>query len=62
MLKLKYHVQVISKCLFFYSHKKYHSLPGISEKVHITAKFEKTGFGKYVGSRVSAFSIICVFI
>ena len=36
-----------SESLFFYSHKKSHSLPRISEKVHITAKFQKTEFDKY---------------
>ena len=35
------------KSLYFYCHKKCHSLPGISEKVHITVKFQKTDIDKY---------------
>ena len=38
---------VFSKSLYFYSHIKCHSSPGISEKVHIRAKFQKTEFDKY---------------
>ena len=39
-----------SKSLFFYSHKKCNSLPGISDNMHITAKFQKTEFDKYAAS------------
>ena len=46
-----------SKSLYFKSHKKYSSLPGISEKVHIKVKFQKTEFDKYDTSGVNAFSI-----
>ena len=49
-----------SKSLFFYSHKKCHSLPGISDNMHITAKFQKTEFDKYATSGVSAFIITSI--
>ena len=51
-----------SKSLFFYSHKKCHRLSGISDKVHITAKFQKTEFDKYATSRVSTFSITSTYL
>ena len=38
---------VLTKSLYFYGHKKCHSLPGISRKVYITAKFLKIEFDKY---------------
>ena len=41
-----------SKRLFFFSHNKCHSLSGISEKVHIRAKFQKTEFDNYVTNGV----------
>ena len=44
---LKYPIDfkvAFSKSLYFYSHIKNHRLPEISEKVHITAKFQKTVF------------------
>ena len=46
-----------SKSLYFYSHKKSHSLSRISEKAHITTKSQKTESDKYSASGVSAFSI-----
>ena len=46
-----------SKSLYFCSHKKGHSLLEISEKVQITATFQKTKFHKYATSGVNAFSI-----
>ena len=49
-----------SESLFFYSHKKCNSLPGISDNMHITAKFQKTEFDKYAASWVSAFSITSI--
>ena len=45
------------KSLFYYSRKKCHSLLGISGKLHIKVKFQKTEFDKYAASGVSAFSI-----
>ena len=48
-----------SSRLYFYSHKKCHSLPGISEKQYIKANFQKTGFVKYT-SRLSAFSFTSI--
>ena len=57
---LKYSVDftvAFSKSLFFYSHKKYHSLSEISEKVHITAKFQKAAT-----SGVSASSITSIYL
>ena len=44
------------KSLYFYCHKKCHSLPGISEKVHITVKFQKTDIDKYASGH--AFFIV----
>ena len=49
-------------CLYFFSHKRFHSLPGISEKVHIKAKFQKTELDKYDTSGVSAFSITSIYL
>ena len=46
---LKYSIDftvAFSKSLSFCSQKKCHDLLGISEKVHITAKFQKTEFDK----------------
>ena len=51
-----------SESLCFYSHKKCHSLPGISEKVPIKAKFQKTEFDKYATSGISACSIIFIYL
>ena len=42
------------KSLFFYSHKECNSLPGIYEKVHSTAKFQKIEFDKYTTNKDSA--------
>ena len=59
-MSLKYSIDftvVFSKSLYLYSHKKCHSLPGISEKGHNTAKLQKTEFDKYSTSGVIAFSI-----
>ena len=50
-----------SSHLYFYSHKKGHSLPGISEKKHIKANFQKTEFVKYT-SRVCAFSFTSIYL
>ena len=58
-MNLKYSISfttAFSRSLYFYSHEKYHSLPGISEKIHITAKLQKTEFDKYATSGVIAFS------
>ena len=46
-----------SKSLYFYSHKKCHSLPRVSKKVDITTKFQKTELDKYAASGVAVFSI-----
>ena len=51
-----------SKSLFFYSHKKCNSLSGISEKMYITAKFQKTEFDIYATSRGSTFSITSIYL
>ena len=51
-----------SKSLLYYSHKKCHSLSGISEKVHIKAKFHKTEFDKHGTSGVSAFSLTTIYL
>ena len=45
-----------SKSLYFYSHKKCHSLLGISEKAHVKVNFQKTEFDKYAASGASFFS------
>ena len=50
-----------SKSLYLYSHKKCHSLLGISEKVHVKANFQKTEFDKYAASGASTFSSACVY-
>ena len=53
---LKYSIDftvVLSKSLYLNSHKKCRSLPGISEKVHITAKFQKNEFDKHAVSTVT---------
>ena len=39
-----------------------HSLPGKSEKMHITAKFQKTAFDKYATNDVGAFSITFIYL
>ena len=60
---LKYSINftiAFSKSLCFSSHKKCHNLPEISEKVQITARFQKTEFDKYATSRVSAFSLTSI--
>ena len=55
------------KSLFAFSHKKCHSLSGISEKVQkrcffrITAEFQKTELDKYATSGVSVFSITSIY-
>ena len=57
---LKYFVNftvAFSTSLCFYNRKKCHSLLGISEKVHITAKFQKNKYDKYAISGVGTFSI-----
>ena len=46
----------------FLRHNKYHSLPEISEKVHITAKFQRTKFDKNAKSGVNAFSITSIYL
>ena len=51
-----------SKSLYFYSHEKCHSLPAISEKVHIKAEFQKTQFDKYDSSGVSDFSVTSIYL
>ena len=51
-----------SKSLYFYSHKKCHSLPGISEEFHITAKIQKTELDKYATGRVCAFTITSIYL
>ena len=43
-----------------YSHRKCHSLPEILEKVHITAKSQKTDIDKYATSANIAFSITTI--
>ena len=50
-----------SKSLYLYSHKKCHSLLGISEKVYVKANFQKTEFDKYAASGASTFSSACVY-
>ena len=57
---LKYSINftiAFSKSLKLY---QCHNLPGISEKVQITARFQKTEFDKYATSRVSAFSLTSI--
>ena len=56
-----YFIVAFSKTLHVYSYKKYHSLMGIFEKVHITAKFQKTEFDKYATSGVIAFGVASIF-
>ena len=51
-----------SGSLSFYGYKNCHSLPGISEKVHITAKFQKTEFDKYATRGVGAFSMTSIYV
>ena len=61
----KYYMEftvAVSKSLFFYSHKKCHSLSGISEKVYIIVKFQKTEFDNYATSRVSTLSITSIYL
>ena len=65
LMGLKYCINftvLFSKRLYFYSHKKCHSLPGISEKLHITTKSQKAEFDKYAFSEVSDFSITSIYI
>ena len=38
--------------MYFYSYKKCHALLGISEKLYISAKFQKTEFNEYATSAV----------
>lgn len=47
------------KSLHLYIHKKCHRLPRISEKVHITVKFQKTEMDKDATSGARAFNITC---
>ena len=59
-MSLKYFIDFTVACfksLYLYNHKKCHSLPRISEKVHITAKFYKTEFHKYFTGGVSVSGI-----
>ena len=51
-----------SKSVYFYSHKNYHSSPGVPEKVHFTVKLQKTEFDKYATGGVSAFSITSIYL
>ena len=56
LTSLKYSIDftvALSKGRLFYSDKKCHSLPGIPEKVHITAKFQKSEFDKHATSGVA---------
>ena len=56
LTSLKYSIDftvALSKGRLFYSHKKCYSLPGIPEKVHITAKFQKSEFDKHTTSGVA---------
>ena len=53
---------LLSKSLYFYSHKKYRSLPRISEKVHIKTKSRKTEFDKYATIEVSDFSTVSIYV
>ena len=55
-------VAAFCKSLYFYSHKKCHSLQGIPEKVHITIKFQKTEFDKHNNRGVRAFSVISIYL
>ena len=48
------------KSLYFYSHKKCHSLPGIFGKVHIKEKFQKTEFYKYVTNGINVLIITSI--
>ena len=57
-----YFTVAFSKRLYFSSQKKCYSLLGISEKVHITAEFQRTGFDKNTTSRVSAFSFTSIYL
>ena len=57
-----YFIVAFSKTLHFYSYKKCHGLMGIFEKVHITAKFQKTEFDEYATSGVIAFSVASTFL
>ena len=62
---LKYSIDfavALFKRLYFYSHKNCHSVPGISERVHIEVKLLKTEFDKYDNSRISAFCITSVYL
>ena len=64
-MRLKYSIDftiVLSKSLYFYSHKKCHRLPGISEKVHITGKSQKNEFDRYATSAVRTFSIKSIYL
>ena len=62
-LKYSIHFTVaFSRSLYFYSQNKCHNLPGTSEKVHITAKFQKTEFDKYATGGVSALGITSVYL
>ena len=64
-MSLKYSIDftvAFSKSLYLYSCKKYHSLPRISKKAHITAKLQKAEFDKYATSRVIALSITSTYL
>ena len=65
LLGLKYSTNLTAAfflSLYCYSHKKFHSLPEIPEKVDIKIKFQKTEFDKYDTSGVSAFSITSIYL
>ena len=46
--------------MYFYSYKKYRDLVSISEKLHISAKFQKTEFDEYAISAVAASNITSI--
>ena len=50
-----------SKGLFFFSHKECHSLSGISEEVHITAKFQKLNLTNMLAAEL-VLSVLHLFI
>ena len=47
---------------YIYSQTKCYSFPGLSEKVRITAKFQKTEFYEHATSGVSVFSITFIYL
>ena len=59
-LKVPFQLRVaFLKSLHLYIHEKCHRLPRISEKVHITVKFQKTEMDKDATSGGRAFNIRC---